>query len=80
MLVEGIGVSILGLLIISVACYFLLHGLDRKNERNIALSLTTLRVLSWLFIGGFIILILGILAILGVIPWWSSSTYFKLLQ
>lgn len=63
---------VLGLAIISIACYYLFYGLPRiAKKQDTATSIITLRVSSWFVIGGLIMMFLGILYLMGIIPWWS---------
>ena len=68
---EGSISIISGLTIISIACYYLFYGLPRiAKKQDTATSIMALRVSSWLVIGGFIMMLLGVLYLMRIIPWW----------
>jgi len=69
---EGWGSVILGLALICVSCYYLFHVFPKiAKGQDITISIVALRVSSWLVIGGFIIILLGLLYLMRIIPWWS---------
>jgi ABC-type antimicrobial peptide transport system permease subunit len=62
---------LLGLGIVFLACYLLFYRLDKDYEkRKIAHSQAGLKVISWLAASGMIMVFLGILFLMGIIPWW----------
>jgi len=71
MYVGWISIAI-GLGFIGIACYHLFYGLSKINQKqDTKISVLALRVSSWLVIGGFIMIFLGLLYLMGIVPWWS---------
>jgi len=64
---------IVGSVLIFVGCAYLFYFSPRiaKNQNN-TISIVALRVSSWLVAGGLILAFLGVLHLMGIIPWWSS--------
>lgn len=71
-LTEGLISIILGLAITCVGCYYLFYGLPKISEKqNATTSLMAQKVSSWLVVGGLVMMFLGILYLMGIVPWWS---------
>jgi len=62
----------LGFILIGISCYYLFHGFPKiAKEQSTAVSITALKVSSWLAISGVIMIFLGLLYLMEIIPWWS---------
>jgi len=65
---------IVGSALASFGCYQLFYNLPNKvKNQNNTISIISLRVSSWLVLAGVIAIFLGLLHLIGVIPWWSLS-------
>jgi hypothetical protein len=72
-MIEGYGVIIIGLALIGIPVYQLFFRLDKKDANSkIAVSVSSLKIASWLVVGGLFITTLGVLNILAVLPWWPK--------
>jgi len=62
----------LGLTLIGASSYYLYYGfgiISKQQKTNI--SVVALRVSYILAIGGLIVIVLGLLFLMEIIPWWS---------
>lgn len=67
----GLSVIAIGFSMLGLSCYYLFHRFGEIVEKqSTSVTATALDVSSKLAIGGLIVIILGVLYLMGVLPWW----------
>ncbi len=67
----GLGAALLGVIFVAVGHYTLFFELKTSTKGDANLTLTAIKSAYTLVVGGLIIIILGLLYLMGIIPWYS---------
>jgi hypothetical protein len=65
----GCGAALLGVIIVVMGHYTLFFELRKSTKGDVNLTLTAIKSGYTLVIGGLIIIIIGLLYLMGIIPW-----------
>ncbi|VVB96342.1 Uncharacterised protein [uncultured archaeon] len=71
-LVIGIGTIILGLALTRCGYTSLFNELKCNTRSDASLSLTAIKSAYTLVVGGLLVIILGVLYLMGIIPWYKT--------